>query len=590
MSLKNAALWLLLAGCTGELVGPRDAVTPARVGSFSCDPAADPSAEVVLRLTPTQYRNALEDLLGRAFTATEVHSALTTPALTARFAAIPADGSTHRAELTYDSMDQRISPLLVEPQFDIATGLGEWIASDAARLARFTRTFGGCATPSTPECPDAVIEALGVRALRRPVDDDDRTTYRAMYADPTWGGYRALIAGFLMAPDFLFRTEFHGEALDGRSDLTRLTAYELASRAAFALTNAPPDDALLDAASRDFTGEGATLDEQVTRLLGTTRAQGQFEHFYKQWLRRDRVSGINPSALGALTLAYPDQSAPALAADTNLEQLRLDAFDELVELMGWYAQRGSLHDAVMSDVSFARTSSLAQVYGVTPWNGSADALIHFPAGQRAGLFTRAGYLLSGYPDTNPVMRGARLRVEYLCDVMEPPANTTPPAAYVAPAVPTVRAVVTAKTQIAGTACQGCHELSINPLGFPLERYDAFGRYRTQEPLLDGQGGVSAWVPIDSSTRPDLDRDGTTTVAADGVSLSALLADSPRLNACYARHTFRYVRGRREVLAAGEDGCMLAGMERASSTGSLQDVVRALTGSSDFTRRRMPAGN
>jgi Protein of unknown function (DUF1592)/Protein of unknown function (DUF1588)/Protein of unknown function (DUF1595)/Protein of unknown function (DUF1585) len=590
VSLKPTLLAaVLLTACTGEIVGPRSA--PGTVGGptvtdrpewFACTPGADPSSEVVLRLTPTQYRNSLEDLLGRAFTPTQLAPLWTANA--ARLDAIPVDGSTHRAELTYDSMDQRISPLLVTPQFELSTAIGEWIANDTTRLATFTRFFGGasCTTPMAAGCVDAVIDGLGARALRRPLDADDRTTYRGAFDDTTYGGYRALIAAFLMSPDFLFRTEFRGEAVASRTDLTALTSYEIANRLSFALTNSMPDEALLAAAAAQFTGDGHSVESQAARLLQTPRARTQYEHFYRQWLRLDRVPGINPSAVSALELTYPDGSAPSLPANTDLEQLRLDAFDEMVELMTWYSERGSLHDAIVGDVSFAK------LYGVPVWNGAEDSLVHFPAGQRAGLFTRAGYLLSGYPDTNPVMRGARLRVEYLCDVMEPPANTTPPANYMPPTVPTVRNVVTAKTEIAGSACQGCHQRSINPLGFPFESYDAFGRYRTQEPLHDMTGAVTSWVPVEASTQPDLDRNGDLHRAADGVSLSALLADSQRLHACFARHTFRYVLGRKELTA--QDGCVLAGMERAAGTGTIQDLMKSLTRSTDFTLRRMPAGN
>ena len=322
-----------LSGCVGELTGPRDPTsdlptvevlpdggTRSLVDQFQCDPATSTSPEVVLRLTPDQYRNALRAVLARAFTAAEVDAALATPAIAGQLSALPVDGSTHRAELTYDSMDQRISPLLVGPQFEIATAIGQWISNDSARLATFARHFGGataCATVSSPACADAVIDGLGRVALRRAVDDEDRAQYRGVYDDPTFGGHQALIAAFLMSPDFLFRTEFRGDALEGRSDLTALTPFETANRVAFALTNAPPDDALLDAAAAGFSGPGASLEEQVTRLLESPNAKGQFEHFFRQWLRLDRVAGINPSAVSSLSLNYPDHSAPSLPATTS---------------------------------------------------------------------------------------------------------------------------------------------------------------------------------------------------------------------------------------------------------------------------------
>lgn len=604
---------VVLSACTGEIVGPRsEFIPPIDVGNgggtgatgggaagggsaaqqpwFQCAAGADPSPEVVLRLTPEQYRRTLDALLGRAFSRTQRDAVF--GSLATQFDAIPVDGSTHRAELVYDSMDQRISPLLVNPQFEIATAVGEWIANDAQRLSSFATTFGGAACAGSvtdTACVDAVIEGFGLRALRRPLDDDDRTSARGAFGDATWGGYRALIASFLLSPDFLFRTEFRGAPIDGRTDLTQLTPHEVAARVSFTLTNSMPDDALLAAAAANFMGAGNTLDDQISRLLRSDEATATWRHFYSQWLRLDRVPGFNPSATSALGLQYPDQSAAALASTTDLEALRGDAFEELVELMTFTSTHGgSLAQAVTSDVSFARSQTLATLYGVSPWSGDENALVHFPSGQRAGLFTRAGYLLSGYPDTNPVMRGARLRVEYLCDTIEPPANTSPPPNYMPPSVPTVRNVVSAKTEIAGSACQGCHQSAINPLGFAFENYDAFGRFRTQEPLLDGQGQVSSWVPVNAVTSPNIDLGATPLQVNGGVQLSAALAESQRLHACFARHVFRSVEGRPE--STWLDACTLDAMERAAGTGSIEDVVRALITSSDFTRRRMPAGN
>jgi hypothetical protein len=152
----------------------------------------------------------------------------------------------------------------------------------------------------------------------------------------------------------------------------------------------------------------------------------------------------------------------------------------------------------------------------------------------------------------------------------------------------VRNVVAAKTEIAGSACQGCHQSAINPLGFAFEDFDAFGRYRTQEPLIDAQGQVASWIPINAATSPNIDLGASSVQVNGAVQLSAALAESQRLHSCFARHVFRSVEGRHESTSL--DACTLDAMERAAGTGSIEDVVRALITSPDFTRRLMPAGN
>lgn len=600
MSVKSAALALLLplAACTGELVGfrppgtpadPEHPVDPARPPAFDCQPAAQqPSAEVVLRLTPAQYRNVLEDLLARGTTGAERDALLTS--LAPSFEALPVDGSAFRAIVHYDSMDQRISPLLVEPQLDIATGVGAWLTADDARLTRFVQAFApGCGAPAS--CVDDFLAGFGPKVLRRPLDAEDLAFYRAAWDDPDYGGYAAGIGTLLMSPDFLFRAEFRGDGVDGRSDLTKLTPAELANRVSFALLNSMPDDALFDAAAHDFAGPGHTLDEQVRRLLGSARAQGQFENFFRQWLRLDRVPGFNPSSREALALVSPGSPLQPLPLDTDLEQLRQDAFQEMVDLMTWAAANGSFRDALLTDVSFARSPLLARIYGVPAWDGDLANPVRFPEGQRAGLFTRAGYLFSGFADSNPIIRGARLRTEYLCDLIEPPADTNTPAGYVAPEVPTVRNLVVAKTQMAGTNCQSCHQPLINPLGFPFEDFDSFGRARQSEPLRASDGSVASWTPVDAHALPDLGRSGDLTEVTGGVAMSRLLADSRKLQGCFARHSFRYLTGRTETLGAtNEDACALDGMERAVGTGRLDDLLVSFTKTDAFTLRRMPEGN
>src|SRR5690606_37244601 len=143
-----------------------------------------------------------------------------------------------------------------------------------------------------------------------------------------------------------------------------------------------------------------------------------------------------------------------------------------------------------SDISFARTTDLAKIYNVPTWSGrnsdgtfNSDNLVRFD-GKRAGLFTRAAFLFSGRNEPNAIIRGARIRTEYLCDELVVPADTSTPSEVVLPATGTHRQIYAARTQTPGTACAACHETQINPLGFSLMEFDALGRYRNVEPLFN----------------------------------------------------------------------------------------------------------
>lgn len=605
-------LFFVLQGCSGEIVGgalaslpgaanpPTGPTTPGGPTEptpseplpplFDCQPSVDPSVTAALRLTRREYRATLGDLLARALPSATVDGFLGQGEVAQAFSALPEDGSSDR-QLIYDLQDQRISTRHVEPQLNIATAIGTWLSADATRLATFVRAFApasACGTVTSNACVDAFIDGFGQRALRRPLDaaDGDAAFYRAAYDDAAYGGYRGLIATMLLSPGFLFRLELKGTAEAGRDDLSRLTSFELASRLSYTLTGSMPDEALFAAARAGFSGPGQTVEAQVDRLLATPRARAHFEGFYRQWLRLNRVPGFNPSAASALGQRDPDGLSAPLPATLDLPRFRLDAFEEQVAMMTHFTfdeREGSMRDVLTTSRSFARTPELASVYGVSPWSGDPSQAVTIPAGQRAGLFTRSAFLLSGYPDTNPIHRGARLQVEYLCGVMEPPADTSTPAGYVAPAVPTVRNLVAAKTQIAGTACYGCHTYTINPLGFALEQYDAFGRNRRQEPIHDGSGAITRWAPVDFTASSSVSRAGPTPTT-NAVELSEALAASERFHACYARNVFRGFVGRSEQPTQG-DACVLQALQQASATGTLKDVARALVRSPSFSLRR-----
>ncbi len=578
----------------GNPTMPGEPVTPTPTEPlppiFDCQPGAVPTASAALRLTKRQYRATVSDLLSRALPAASVEAFLSQGDVAQALAAMPDDGSSDR-QLVYDTQDQRISTRLIEPQLDVATAIGTWLAADATRLGTFVRTFGSasaCGTVTASACVDSFILGFGERALRRPLDvaAGDVSFYRAAYDDATYGGYRGLVAALLLSPGFVFRLELAGAPESGRVDVTRLTPFELASRLSYTLTGSMPDEALFTAARAGFVGAGNTVDEQVDRLLSTSRARAHFEGFYRQWLRVNRVSGINPSAASALALQDPDGLSAPLPSTLDLPRFRLDAFEEQVSMMTHFTfdeARGSMRDVLTTNRSFARSAAVASVYGVGPWSGDPAQVVSIPEGQRAGLFTRSAFLLSGYPDTNPIHRGARLQVEYLCGVMEPPADTSPPAGYMPPAVPTVRNVVAAKTEMQGTACYGCHKFAINPLGFALEQYDAFGRNRRQEPIHDGMGGITRWERVDFTATTTVHREGPTT-STNGVEFSAALARSDRFHACYARNVFRAFVGRGEQPTQG-DACTLAALQQASAEGSLKDVARALVRSPAFSLRR-----
>src|SRR5262249_12422205 len=125
---------------------------------------------------------------------------------------------------------------------------------------------------------------------------------------------------------------------------------------------------------------------------------------------------------------------------------------------------------------------------------------------RAGLLTRGALLLNSGETSYPIRRGAFIRRKLMCDPISPPhPNAFPPGTIQPPvfdANATARQRWTAKTSEG--RCVACHG-TFNPLGFALEHYDAIGRYRSDEPIVDPSTGAEVKrLPIDTGVDIDLD--------------------------------------------------------------------------------------
>ena len=95
----------------------------------------------------------------------------------------------------------------------------------------------------------------------------------------------------LASPDFLFRFETpRGPVRPGEP--YRISDVALASRLSFFLWGAPPDQGLVELASRGRLSDPAVLREQTERMLRDPRSETLSTRFAAQWLRlQDIYSG-----------------------------------------------------------------------------------------------------------------------------------------------------------------------------------------------------------------------------------------------------------------------------------------------------------
>jgi hypothetical protein len=230
----------------------------ALIFSVACrpeEPSVEPEPPTLRRLTGAQYVNTVHDLVGEDVF---VPSAIEPDQRLGGFEAVGASTTA-------------VSPRGVE-QYE---GASYDIAEQA--LAPERRDTVVPCTPVAavdPDCANQFVTSFGRRAWRRPLTDEEVTTFVGIAgaAAGTLGdfheGLQFAMAALLQSPDFLFRVELGEDTPDGR----RWTDHEMAERLSYLFWNTTPDDALLDAADAGELTTDEGLSVQVDRLLESPRA------------------------------------------------------------------------------------------------------------------------------------------------------------------------------------------------------------------------------------------------------------------------------------------------------------------------------
>ena len=561
-------------GAGGELPG----VGPA---AFACDADAQPESTRFRRLTERQYDNTLADLLrwglGDDALADEVLEALES----AR-ARLPVDvrkTSSEDLHGSYRRLDQDVAQAHVDAWFELAVRAGRELSAPA----RLRELAGECAVDgdgSNEEgCVDDLLRGFGARALRRPLDADERAFYAGFYGDLSVeepAGWADVIAGLLSAPQFLYLVEHGGDALDGVDDVYTLSAFELASRLSYHFWETLPDQALWDAAEDGSLLEPDAYTAQVERLFSDERTKTTTREFFRDWLKLDELPDLTQNLDSPLYQSFAGDDLPTDALREHMQDEVLD----LLQYLTWDEPAG-FGDLLSTEASFARTDDLADLYGIEAWDGSG-APPEFSPGERPGLFTRAAFLVTASANTRPIMKGLFIRRNVLCDTIPPPPNNAANKPPELSDTESTREVVEGLTEQPGTACAGCHATQINPLGFATEGFDALGRVRTEQLLYSDDGEQVGTAAIDTVSTPQV-VSGDTAESSGPEDLMQLIRDSGKAHACFARHYFRFSFGRFEDLE--QDGCALERLRSALvDTGTLSGMLREVALDPAFQQR------
>ncbi len=356
--------------------------------------------------------------------------------------------------------------------------------------------------------------------------------------------------------------------------------FEIATRLSYLFWQTAPDQALLDAAAQGELSSDDGFAEQLDRVLKDPRAGAALEQFAREWLDLDALRPLDSLNGTPIFDTFAGKDKPSAT-------LKEEMIQDLTDSLAYHAQNenGTLQEWLESPYSFARSQALAAIYETPVWDGK-DQPPRMPAGERAGLITRAALLATGSANTRPIMKGVLIRERLLCDQLGAPPPDSFGKLPDLSGEKTTRELVEAITQVPGSACASCHTTQINPLGFATENFDSLGRLRKTQDLYDANGKVLLAKPVDTGSVPRVWMDATTpsTGAAD---LTSMLVDSGKVEACFAREYIRYASARAED--EGTDGCELEAVRAKLDSGqSILDALKALALPPQFRQRYVPA--
>jgi hypothetical protein len=429
-------------------------------------------------------------------------------------------------------------------------------------FVKFTADAGSGDVPTRLR---AIITSAWPRAYRRPLTKDEIDRYVALgMAEPDYkaaegkdenaqlrAALRLLIRVTLQSPYFVYRVELGdpaGEVQQGKYQIRPLTPGEYATRLAYTLFDAPPDDALIAAVA----AAGASYDP--SQLVDDPRATDTLLRFNAALYVVDAARSMIKD-----TTKFPEAQGigPDAAHEAEL------FLDDVVK------KGGGLREILLSRGAFVN-QRLAPIYGLPTDGLTTDQFSPFdlPA-ERAGILTRVSWTgtQANLFERNTILRGVYVARKVLCVTLQNPPIGAAESAPKPPAqLVSNREKVTFRT--AGSSCAGCHQGIINPNGFAFEGFDAIGRF-----LVDENG-----MKVDSTGTANLDGKSVSFTGARDFLEQAAEAD--QTHGCYVGNLDSWVLGRPLADFERDDAAPTAKHSRADHT-SIRALLAALIAAPAF---------
>ncbi len=334
------------------------------------------------------------------------------------------------------------------------------------------------------------LEAFMARAYRRSIPPVELDSMMSLYdqfrseGDSFEDALKETFSTVLISDPFLYvAAPVPPEDYPGLSTEER---NQFASKLSYFLWSGPPDDQLLELASRDRLSDPAVLATEVARMLRDPRARRFSERFAREWLRLDKYSlvAVNPEFYPL----YDEDLGKDMVAET------ITTFQEI------FHGENDARELIASDTLYVN-QRLARHYGLPPVTGGEMRAAAVPDYRTRGGLLHQGAILTMTADgaeSNPIYRGVWILERLLNDPPPPPPPAVPPLE----AASADFGLLTLKQKIERhreqSACKACHA-KIDPWGLALENFDAIGAWREKALVINPDTAAQSFLPVDTNT-------------------------------------------------------------------------------------------
>ncbi|MBT7572961.1 MAG: DUF1592 domain-containing protein, partial [Flavobacteriaceae bacterium] len=252
-----------------------------------------------------------------------------------------------------------------------------------------------------------VIEKFMERAFRRTLNDSELDRYITFWKnirsdfDSFEDGVKEVLIAILCSPNFIYLNQ-PMKLNSGEYD----DEYYLASQLSYFLWNSPPDDKLIELASKGRLYRN--LPSQIDRMIKNSKIENLINGFSYEWLRLDRHKNMDVNVQ-----EYEDYT----------RFVKEDMFNETYEFVKHILINDlSIMNFIDSDFAMLN-QNLAEFYGLNGVEGNEFRAVKLNKNQNRGGLLSQGSFLTGHSDgTQPhaIKRAVWLKEKILGDHPPPP--------------------------------------------------------------------------------------------------------------------------------------------------------------------------